>query len=114
MLITIDEVNGFVVVIVIGIFVMVFDIFKVFYALKELRYIITFWDIKLRNRTATQSEIIKNIMSQSFKSFFGFLAIQYCCRITVFADDVRFFSKIIFKIPRAVVTPCGDNKVKVL
>src|SRR5690606_29744430 len=110
--VTVYQVNRLIIVIVIMVLVMMADRFKGLYPFKETREIIVFRYVQFRDAAASQSIIIKNIVSQFLQVLIAFAAVQQGDAISVFPDDMRYIAKVVIKIPGRIVTSRCDHNVK--
>src|SRR5690606_38752896 len=105
--------NGFVVVVIIGVFLVINQICIGKNRFKKIFEIIVFRDEQFGYITAAQSIISENIFAKSFEFFTAFTPVQYSNGISVLPDNVGIFSEIIIKIPGCVIASGSDNCIEI-
>ena len=76
--------------------------------LQQGQKIVVFRDIQLGDVAAAESEVLINVVGQSFQLLLRLPAGQQGDGSAVAADEVRVFSKVILKIAGGVIAAGGD------
>src|SRR5690606_3302993 len=114
MRVAVDEVYGFVVIVIVSVLVMFHDRAERSKALKERRYIIAHGQENLGHIAAPQPKIVENIMAEGLQLDVAFTAVQHGHAVPVFSDNVRLAAEIMLKITRAVITARSNNQIETL
>src|SRR5690606_14106721 len=108
MLLPIDQVNRFVVFIVIQVFVVAGQKMKSLYGFKKILKLFFTFDIQLGYISTSQSKILENILSQSRVVLCRFNSFQNPYRRSVLSDDAGIFAEVVLKVPGRIVAACCD------
>src|SRR5690606_33778671 len=98
MLIAVYKVDGLVIVVVVGVFMMVDDISKRSDTFKEYRWVVALRNKQFRYAAASQPEIVENIVSKPPEVIRTFGSGQHGHAVAVFADDMRLVPEIVGEI----------------
>src|SRR5690606_13650716 len=108
------QINGFVVIVVIGIFMLVDDVLIVKKGIEQCIEMVSLGNKDFGNIAAAQTVISENILTECFQFLFRFISGKNGHGISVFSNDVRLISEIIFKIAAGVVASCSNDCIKSL
>ncbi len=87
MFVAVYQVNGFVIIVIIVVFMVMDDGFMIFNRFEKEIEIIILWYQQFAHIAATQAIIIKNVMTEVKQLFRGFVTGKQGNAVPVFADD---------------------------